>query len=119
MSSSVVFAECWIVSGFQGYGSNNADNYNIYKDGLTGMTFMLNINGNKSSVTGGDGGSNVIDFMEVTPGLIVGIKNGVVETWGIDVEKRKAFYTQSKSGYSIFDGAKMFVGNLDSKCKAD
>jgi hypothetical protein len=83
------------------------------------MTFMLNINGNKSSVIGGDGGSNEINFMEVTPGLIVGIKDGVIETWGIDVKKKKAFYTQSKSGYSIFDGAKMFVGNLDGKCMAN
>jgi hypothetical protein len=119
MVSNVVFAECWIVSGFKGYGCSNADNYNIHKDGLTGMTFMLNINGNKSSVIGGDGGSNEINFMEVTPGLIVGIKDGVIETWGIDVKKKKAFYTQSKSGYSIFDGAKMFVGNLDGKCMAN
>jgi hypothetical protein len=113
-----VFAECWVVSGLKGYGSNAADKYGIHEDGLSGQKFKIIINGNKSSVTG----SECISFKEVTPQLIVGVYKsggykGTVESWGIDIENRKVFYTQTKSGYTIFDGAKMFIGDLDGKCK--
>jgi hypothetical protein len=113
-----VFAECWVVTGLKGYGSNVADNYDFHEDGLSTQKFLVNINGKKSSVAGSEG----ISFEEVTPQLIVGVYRsggykGVVESWGIDIEKRKAFYTQTKIGYTIFDGAKMFVGELEGKCK--
>lgn len=112
------FAEWWVVSGLKGYGSNVADNFNIHEDGITGQKIRININGNKSSVTG----SESIIFEEVTPQLIVGAYKsggykGTVESWGIDIENHKVFYTQIRSGYTIFDGAKMFVGNLEGKCK--
>ena len=113
-----VFAECWVVTGLKGYGINVADNYNFHEDGLSTQKFLVNINGKQSSVAGSEG----ISFEEVTPQLIVGVYKsggykGVVESWGIDIEKRKAFYTQTKIGYTIFDGAKMFVGELEGKCK--
>lgn len=113
-----VFAECWVVSGLKGYGSNAADKFSIHKDGLAGQKIKISINGNKSSVTGSEG----ISFKEVTPQLIVGVYKsggykGTVESWGIDIENRKVFYTQTKSGYTIFDGAKMFIGELEGKCK--
>ncbi|GAX62668.1 large extracellular alpha-helical protein [Candidatus Scalindua japonica] len=112
------FAECWIASGFKGYGSNAYDKFNIHEDGLSNKKIHISINGNKSSVTG----SEEISFKEVTPQLIVGVYmsgsyKGVVESWGIDIENRKVFYTQTKSGYTIFDGAKMFIGDLEGKCK--
>lgn len=118
MTANSAFAECWVVSGLKGYGSNAADNFNFHEDGLRGQQILVNINGKKSSVTGSVG----ITFEEITPQLIVGIDKrggykGVVESWGIDIEKRKVFYTQTKSGYTIFDGAKMFIGELVGKCK--
>lgn len=112
------FAECWVVSNFSGYGSNSGDNYNLHQDGISNKKMILNIDGDNSSVSGSEG----ITFMEVTPQLIVGVYRsggykGVVESWGVDVEKRKVFYVQAKSGYTIFDGAKIFVGTLEGKCK--
>ena len=113
-----VFAECWVVSGLKGYGSNAAEKFGIHEDGLSGQKIKIIINGNKSSVTGSEG----ISFKEVTPQLIVGVYKsggykGTVESWGIDIENRKVFYTQTKSGYTIFDGAKMFIGDIEGKCK--
>ncbi|MBI5676053.1 MAG: hypothetical protein HZC48_09570 [Nitrospirae bacterium] len=118
LMTNSAFAECWIVSGLKGYGSNVVDNFNIHEDGITGQKIRININGSKSAVTGSE---NII-FEEVTPQLIVGIYSsggykGVVESWGIDIENRKVFYTQTRSGYNILDGAKMFIGNLEGKCK--
>jgi len=112
------FAECWVVTGLKGYGSNAADKFNIHEDGLSDKKIHITINGNKSSVTGSEG----ISFKEVTPQLIVGVYKsggykGTVESWGIDIENRKVFYTQTKSGYTIFDGAKMFIGDIEGKCK--
>jgi hypothetical protein len=118
IAANPVFAECWVVSGLKGYGSNVADNFNIHEDGLSGQQFRITINGKKSSVTGWE----PMTFEEITPQLIVGIRKsggykGQVDAFGIDVENRKVFYTQIKSGYSIFDGAKMYVGKLEGKCK--
>jgi len=108
---------CWVVSGLKGIGSNSADQYNLHEDSLDNRSFQIIIDGDNSSVIGSDG----ISFYEVTPQLIVGVYSngshkGVIESWGVDVEKNKVFYTQTKSGYTIFDGAKLFVGELDGKC---
>jgi hypothetical protein len=110
-------AECWVVSGLKGYGSNAADKFNIHEDGLS-KKFQVDINGNKSSVTGSEG----LSFEQVTPQLIVGVYKsggyrGTIESWGIDIENRKVFYTQARNGFGIFDGAKMFIGNIEGNCK--
>jgi len=117
LPSSSFSSECWVVSGLKGIGSNSADQYNLHEDSLDKRSFQIIIDGDNSSVTGSEG----ISFFEVTPQLIVGAYasggyKGVVESWGIDVEQNKVFYTQSKSGYSIFDGAKLFIGTLDGRC---
>jgi hypothetical protein len=114
MMSDFAFAECWIVSEFKGYGAAGYNNFEIQRDGISGQKFVININGKNSSVISSD-----IKFIEVTPYAIVGIKDGVIETWSINIEKRKAFYTKTASGYGPFDGVKMFVGNLEGKCKVD
>lgn len=114
MMSNFVFAECWIVSELKGYGASGYNNFEIQKDGISGQKFIVNINGNNSSVISSD-----IEFIEVTPYAIVGIKAGVVETWSINIEKQKAFYTKTASGYGQLDGVKMFVGKLEGKCKGD
>ncbi len=118
LMGTYVFGECWVVSGFHGYAGNVADDFTIHKDSLSGQTFNLNIDSDKSTVSG----SKEISFTEVTPQLIVGIyrsgtNKGVVESWGVDIKNRMAFYTQTKSGYTIFDGAKMFIGKVEGKCK--
>ena len=120
MLGPFAFAECWTVSDFQGYATNFANDFEIHKDSLTSQTIDINIDGDKSTVTGSEG----ITFFEITPHLIVGIYNsgtykGVVESWGLDIEKGKVFYTQTKSGYIVFDGAKMFVGKIVGKCKTN
>ena len=112
------FAECWVASEFKGYASCLADSYNFHQDGISGKKILINIDGDRSSVSGSEG----ITFIQVTPQLIVGIYTGggykgVVESWGIDIERRKVFYSQTRSGYLIFDGAKTFVGELEGKCK--
>lgn len=117
LPSSSFSSECWVVSGLKGIGSNSADQYNLHEDSLDNRSFQIIIDGNNSSVIGSDG----ISFYEVTPQLIVGIYSngshkGVIESWGVDIEENKVFYTQTKSGYTIFDGAKLFVGELDGKC---
>jgi len=114
MMSDFAFAECWIVSELKGYGAAGYNNFEIQKDGISVQKFMVNINGKNSSVISSD-----IKFFEVTPYAIVGVKDGVVETWSINIEKQKAFYTKTASGYGPLDGVKMFVGNLDGKCKVD
>jgi len=111
-------AECWVVSGLEGYGSFSGDEYALGKDAMRGRTFKVVINGKNSFVTG----SNGLSFMEITPNLIVGVytagsKEGAVETWGIDTRKKKVFYTQTRSGYELLDGAKLFIGNIDGQCK--
>jgi len=114
MMSNFVFAECWIVSELKGYGATGYNNFEIQKDGISGQKFIVNIDGKNSSVI-----SSNIKFIEVTPYAIVGIERGVVETWSINIEKRKAFYTKTASGYGPLDGVKMFVGSLEGKCKVD
>ena len=111
-------SECWVVSGLKGYGSLSVDGYALGKDAISNHTFEVVINGEKSFVKG----SNGLSFIEITPNLIVGIyisggDKGAVETWGVDVEKGKVFYTLTRSGYALHDGAKLFTGNLEGKCK--
>ena len=118
IAANPVCAECWLVSGLKGYASNAADNFNIHEDGLSGQQIRIIINGKKSSVTGWE----PMAFEEITPQLIVGIYKsdgykGQVDTFAIDIEHHKVYYTQTKNGYSIFDGAKMFIGKLEGKCK--
>lgn len=118
ITAQPVFAECWVVSGLKGYESKAADNYNTHESAYSGQQFRITINGKKSSVTGWE----PMTFEEITPQLIVGVYKsggykGQVDTFGIDIEHGKVFYTQTKSGYSIFDGTKMFIGKLEGKCK--
>jgi hypothetical protein len=102
----------------KGYGSFSGEEYALGKDAISNRTFEVVIDGKNSFVKG----SNGLSFIEITPNLIVGIyisggKKGAVETWGVDVEKGKAFYTLTRSGYTVHDGAKLFVGTLEGKCK--
>jgi hypothetical protein len=116
--SNSVFAECWVVSDLKGYATNLADKYNFHTDRISGKKILVNIDGDNSSVSG----SEEISFVEVTPQFILGVYRGgvykgTVETWGIDIERRKVYYTSSRSGFTIFDGAKVLVGDVIGKCK--
>jgi len=117
MLQGIAYAECWIVSKLKGYQTLAAEQYSFVDSGFS-KPFRINIDGNNSSVEGWDN----VTFVEITPQLLMGVYKsggyqGSVDVWGIDTEKRKVFYTQAKSGFSIFDGTKMFIGKIDGKCK--
>jgi len=105
------FAECWVVSGLKGYGSNAADKFNIHEDGLSDKKIHITINGNKSSVTGSEG----ISFKEVTPQLIVGVYKsggykGTVESWEWILKIVKPFIHRQKAVTQFLTAQKCLLG---------
>ena len=114
------FAECYVASNFKGYTAKSHDKFAMVEDGISGVDVKITIDGKKSKVSG----SEELTFVEVNPLLVFGVyvndfdeNKSVIESYGVNLKNKKVFYTQTKTGYGVIDGVKMFIGDLKGVCK--
>ena len=114
--SQSAFTQCYIAEDFKGMAALSNDNYSLGKDGFTGKTFQIIINGSESRIS-----SNGLKCKQISVSTVLCLdsQNGksVVETWSVDLDTSKALYTKSISGYGKYDGVKAFVGRISGTCK--
>ena len=113
---SLAFAECYVVGDLKGYSVRESDNYVISKDGISSQKYIIEINGDNSSVTPNDlecttAGDNALLCLDKSAG-----NQTTIETWSVYPSKNKVVYTKTINGYGVFNGANMFVGNIKGKC---
>jgi len=98
-----------------GFIAANFENYKISNDGMKGKKFYVQINGEGSSVIPSD-----LKCIETSSTSVLCMYNkagqSTVETWAVDTEKKKAYYTQTRSGFGPMNNAKLMVGNLVGRC---
>lgn len=103
-------ANCFKVEELSGYSAKNWADYRFEADGISKALYIV-IDGEDSFVSDSD--LVCRPLVESLPSLVCmfmeGSKN-TVETWSIDLEAGKAFYTKSTQGYGQFDGIMALVG---------
>lgn len=109
-------ADCWTVGNFKGFSAPQYDNYTYGSDGISSQTFNVLISNKKASIVPGD-----LDYVAASTNSVVGrsVDNRklTLETWAIDTETKKAFFTQTRIGSGSFDGTKSFIGDVLGHCK--
>ena len=114
-ASIPAFADCYVVENMAGFIAPNIENYDIVKDGMTGQKFYIQINGQGSSVIPSN-----LACTEASPTSVLCVytesDQSTVETWAVDPEKSKVYYTQTRSGFGALNNAKLMVGDIVGKC---
>ena len=114
-SSSLSWAECYVVGDLKGKAVRENDKYQFSSDSFSGQKFMVEINGEKSSVTPNDitcteGGLNTVLCMSNTSVVTS------IELWAVYPKDRKVVYSKIRTGLGAFDGGMLFVGNVLGQC---
>lgn len=109
-------AECYVVGDLKGYSTREHEEYSINPDGISSSKFIIELNGEKSSVSPSDmncmqSGTNTLLCIHQTAS-----GQSTIETWAIYPEKNKAIHTKSINGYNSLNGANLFVGNIKGRC---
>lgn len=113
---SLVLADCYVIGDLKGYSTRENEDYKILDDGISSQKFIIEINGDKSSVSPNDmscmqaGSHTILCFDKTSEG------QSTIETWAVYPDKGKAIYTKSINGYGSFNGANLFVGNVKGQC---
>jgi hypothetical protein len=111
------WAGCYVVGDIEGYSTRLGSDFTISNDALSGQKFIVEIAGDKSSVTPNSmgctqmGANVLVCFDQKTGGQIS------LETWAIHPEEGKVVYTKANHGYGQFDGANLMVGSIKGSCE--
>ncbi|WP_296933653.1 hypothetical protein [uncultured Marinobacter sp.] len=113
---ALVFAECFVLGDLKGYSTREGFDYEISNDGLSSRKFIVELDGQASSVT-----PNNMDCTQAGKHTVLCVDasdsgEATIETWAVFPEKGKAVYTKSMSGLGPFNGANLFVGNIKGRC---
>jgi hypothetical protein len=113
---SNAYSQCWEVGDLKGVSAKEADKYEVSKDGISKSNFKVNISDNNSSVTP----SSDLKCIKIAANSLTCLYSengkGTTETWSVDPENNVAYYTKTNSGFGMFDGAALFVGNIKGSC---
>jgi hypothetical protein len=113
---SIVLAECYVVVDLEGSSTRENDGYKISNDGISSQKFIVEIAGDKSSVSPNSmscmqaGNHTLFCFDQTSEG------QSTIETWAVYPAKGKVVYTKSINGYGKFNGGNLFVGNIKGQC---
>jgi len=114
---SNAYSQCWEVGDLKGVSAKKGSKYEVSKDGISKSTFKINISGKTSSVTP----SSDLKCIQIAANSLTCLysedEKGTTETWSVDPENYVAYYTKTNSGFGMFDGAALFVGNIKGLCK--
>ncbi len=109
-------ASCYVVGDLKGFSIRQFDRFEIAKDGISSQKFIVEFNGDESSVSP----NNMSCFQAGAATLIcadVGNDGeSTIETWAVYPDTAKAVYTKSINGFGDFNGANMFIGNIKGRC---
>ncbi|MDX1813812.1 MAG: hypothetical protein R3319_03385 [Candidatus Bathyarchaeia archaeon] len=113
---AVAFSECFVVGDLKGYSTREAYNYEISDDGISSRKLIVEIDGQRSSVK-----PNNMSCTQAGKHTVLCVDAGdagesTIETWAVYPEKGKAVYTKSMNGLGPFNGANLFVGNIEGRC---
>jgi len=113
---SVVLADCYVIGELKGFSTRERDGYELSDDGISSQKFIIEINGDNSSVSPNNmncfqaGSHTLLCLDKISEG------QSTIETWNVYPDKRKAVYTKSINGYGSFNGGNLFVGEIKSQC---
>ncbi|KAB7703783.1 hypothetical protein GBN26_00985 [Plesiomonas shigelloides] len=113
---SLALAECYVVGDLKGYSTRENDDFKISSDGISSQKFIVEINGDKSSVSPNSmtcmqaGSHTLLCFDQTSEG------QSTIETWAVYPTTGKAIHTKSINGYGPFNGGNLFVGSIKGQC---
>jgi hypothetical protein len=109
------YAVCYVVGDLKGKAVRENDKFEFSPDGFSSQKFILQINGNQSSVTPSDIGCAEVGLNTI---MCKSITSGVtsVELWAVYPESNKAVFSKTRTGMGGFDGGMLFVGKILGKC---
>ena len=114
-AGSPAFADCFVAENMRGVIAANVENYKIVEDGMKDRKFFIQINGQGSSVIPSD-----LACIETSPASVLCTfresNQSTVETWAVDLAKKKVYFTQTRSGFGVMNNAKLLVGDITGNC---
>jgi hypothetical protein len=119
---SVVYANCWVVSGLQGKSAFSGDDYAFIDDAMSGASFKLSIDERGGSLTNMNGAPiSEINYVPISRNTMIGhfqAGGGVtVETWSVTTDL-KVLYSKVMNipGMNKVTSTKAFVGTVTGTC---
>lgn len=112
----LAFSDCYVVGDLKGYSTREAFDYELSEDGVSSGKFIVEINGQKSSIRPNNMGCRQAGKNTVLCTDTDDAGESTIETWAVYPEKGKAVYTKSMNGLGSFNGANLFVGNIKGRC---
>ncbi len=113
--SSSSFGACYVISEFKGHATRKNDNYEFFKDGMSKQKFMIEINGDSSTVTPSDIQCAEIGFNTLMCGSVTNDQSSM-ELWTVYPDDGKAILAKTRTGLGAFNGGFIFVGNIVGSC---
>ncbi|MGZ0019272.1 hypothetical protein [Nitrosomonas sp. wSCUT-2] len=108
-------AECYVVGEFKGQSIRQNENFVFADDAMTVQKFMIDIDGNNSKVT-----PNNVNCMQMGKNTVIcgesSPETSVIEIWSVYPDKKIAVYTKTINGYDIFNGGRLFKGEILGQC---
>lgn len=111
-----VQASCFVIGDLKGYSVRQNDKFIIDKDGISSQKFIVEINGEQSSVSPNNMNCFQAGSLTLICADIRDSGESTIETWAIYPTHKKAVYTKSINGFNKFNGANMFVGTIKGTC---
>lgn len=117
-----VRAECYVVGDLKGYSVReghqfmDAEPFEISQDGLTGQKFMVELDGDNSSVTPSSLGCTQMGNETLICLDVSDSGQTTIETWSVFPEAGKAQHTKSITGYGPLSGGNLFIGSVLGSC---
>lgn len=113
---NLVLAKCYVVGDLEGYSTREHDDFTISGDGISSQKFIVELNGDKSSVSPNSmscmqaGSHTLLCFDQTSEG------QSTIETWAVYPSTGKVVHTKSINGYGPFNGGNLFVGSIKGQC---
>ncbi|EGQ9064965.1 hypothetical protein WD347_004447 [Vibrio parahaemolyticus] len=108
-------AGCYVVGDLKGHSAFQDEGFALSKDGISSQKFILEFDGEKSSVSPND-----LSCFQVGLNTLfcayVGNDESTVEIWTVYPDENKVTYSKSRNGFGILNSASMFVGNIKGRC---
>jgi hypothetical protein len=104
-------AGCFVVGELEGQSVRQAHDFELSEDRISSSKFIIEIDGENSSVTPND-----MDCFQVGNLTVLCLGTSSIETWALFPASGKVVHTKSVNEFGPFNGGNLFVGEIKGQC---
>ena len=115
-------ADCYVTKDYKGHSVRSYNNFESTKDGFSGQSFQIHLDGDESKVVNSMGSIDDMSCFQSGANTLFcvasesGENQALIETWAVYPNSGKAVHTKTTSGY-LGDGGNLMTGNIVGRCE--